>query len=44
VVTEGLKPGDKLITQGIGKIARRRGAPVPETTPEKPAPPRKPGK
>lgn len=45
VVTEGLKPGEKLITQGIGKI--KPGAvvrPVPETTPEKPAPPRKPGK
>lgn len=35
VVTDGLKPGDKLITQGLGKV--RPGqvvVPVPDTTPQ----------
>lgn len=43
VVTQGLKPGDKVITQGVGKIRPGQGViPVPDTTPEKPMKPMKP--
>ena len=36
VVTSGLKPGDKIITQGIGKLTPKATIkPVPATTPQK---------
>jgi len=43
VVTSGLKPGEKVITQGLGKV--RPGlqvSAVPDTTPEGPKKPTKP--
>ncbi|MGC6329525.1 efflux RND transporter periplasmic adaptor subunit [Rhizorhabdus sp. FW153] len=39
VVTTGLKPGDKLITQGLGKARPDQPVkPVPDTTPQRPKP------
>ncbi len=36
VVTEGLNPGDRIITQGLSKIAPNQGVkPVPENAPQK---------
>jgi membrane fusion protein (multidrug efflux system) len=44
VVTAGLKAGDKLITQGLGKARPGQPVrPVPDSTPEKPMQPKKPG-
>jgi len=44
VVTAGLKAGDKLITQGLGKARPGQPVrPVPDSTPEKPMAPKKPG-
>jgi len=41
VVSDGLKPGDKVITQGVGKIRPGQDViPVPDTTPEKPFKPK----
>ncbi|MBW8784846.1 MAG: efflux RND transporter periplasmic adaptor subunit [Novosphingobium sp.] len=37
VVTAGLNPGDKVITQGLGKVKPNQPVrPVPETTPQRP--------
>ena len=37
VVTDGLKPGDKVITQGVGKIRPGQSViPLPEKTPQQP--------
>ena len=43
VVTQGLKAGDKVITQGLGKAKPGQPVrPVPDTTPQKPIKPMKP--
>lgn len=43
VVTQGLKAGDKVITQGLGKVKPGQPVrPVPDTTPQKPMKPMKP--
>jgi membrane fusion protein (multidrug efflux system) len=43
VVSAGLKAGDKVITQGLGKIKPDAVVrPVPDNTPEKPMSPKKP--